>query len=96
MKETILNLVRFFDKEEYSDQFMRGRLRLNRLRYYKQLEEMCGDGRGNYAEAPAAWWQKTHFAIEFNDHPALNIHTKISTSQSYYRLSISIISASYA
>ena len=44
MKETILHLVRFFDKEEYADQFLQGHLRLNRLRYYKQLEA-CGDGR---------------------------------------------------
>jgi hypothetical protein len=74
MKETILHLVRFFDKEEYADQFIEGRLRLNRLRYYKQLEAAPGDGRGDYAEAPAAWWQKTNFHIEFHDHPELNIH----------------------
>lgn len=74
MKETILNLVRFFDKEEYADQFMQGQLRFNRLRYYKQLEDTCGDGRGDYAEAPAAWWQKTHFAVEWRDHPELNVY----------------------
>ena len=73
MKETILHLVRFFDKEEYADQFMQGRLRLSRLRYYKRLEATCGDGRGDYAEAPAAWWQKTNLFIEFHDHPELNI-----------------------
>jgi hypothetical protein len=73
MKPTILYLVRFFDKEEYADQFMRGRLRLNRLRYYKKLEDAQGAGRGDYAEAPAAWWQKDTFSIEFHDHPELNI-----------------------
>ena len=73
MKETILHLVRFFDREEYADQFMQGRLRLNRLRYYKRLEATCGDGRGDYAEAPAAWWQKTNLFIDFHDHPELNI-----------------------
>jgi hypothetical protein len=73
MKETILHLVRFFDKEEYADQFIQGRLRLSRLRYYKRLEATCGDGRGDYAEAPAAWWQKTNLFIEFRDHPELNI-----------------------
>jgi hypothetical protein len=72
MKETILHLVRFFDKEEYADQFLRGRLRLNRLRYYKRLEA-SKDGRPDYAEAPAAWWQKDNFSIEFHDHPELNI-----------------------
>lgn len=73
MKETILFLVKFFEKEEYADQFMLGRLRLNRFRYYKRLEETCGHGRGDYAEAPAAWWQKDNFSIEFHDHPELNI-----------------------
>jgi hypothetical protein len=73
MKETILHLVRFFDEEEYADQFMQGQLRFNRLRYYKRLEATCGGGRGDYAEAPAAWWQKTNFLMEFHDHPELNI-----------------------
>ena len=73
MKETILNLVKFFEKEEYADQFLSGRLYLNWLRYYKRLEEASGDGRGDHAEAPAAWWQKDNLFIEFHDHPELNI-----------------------
>jgi hypothetical protein len=73
MKNAILYLVKFFDKEEYADQFVRGRLRLNRLGYYKRMERSREDGRGDYAEAPAAWWQKHDFNIEWNDHPELNI-----------------------
>jgi hypothetical protein len=73
VKPIILNLVRFFDKEEYADQFMQGRLRLNRLRYYKQLEDAYEDSRGDYAEAPAAWWQNDNISIEWHDHPELNI-----------------------
>lgn len=38
MREAILYLVKFFDKEEYADQFMQGRLRLNRLGHYRRLD----------------------------------------------------------
>jgi hypothetical protein len=73
MKCTILYLVKFFEREEYANQFLQGRLYLNRLRHYKRLEEACGDGRLDYAEAPAAWYQKDKFSMEFHDHPKLNI-----------------------
>lgn len=72
MKEAILYLVRFFDKEEHADQFMKGQLYLRRLRYYKRLEAYR-DGRADYAEAPAGWLQKHDVRIEFHDHPELNI-----------------------
>lgn len=99
MREAILYLVRFFDKEEHADQFMQGRLRLNRLEYYKRLEEACGDGRGDHAEAPAAWWQKHHFSIEFHDHPELNIRPEnlagpvLLSFESYDHLSILCMTA---
>jgi hypothetical protein len=99
MKKTILYLVRFFDKEEHADQFIRGRLRLNRLGYYKRLEKSPEDGRGDYAEAPAAWWQKPNFSIEFHDHPELNIRSEnlagpvLLSFESYSHLSILCMTA---
>jgi hypothetical protein len=99
MREAILYLVRFFDKEEYADQFLQGRLRLNRLGHYRRLEEVCGDGRSDHAEAPAALWQKDHFSVEFHDHPELSIRPEnlagpvLLSFESYDHLSVLCMTA---
>jgi hypothetical protein len=60
-----------FEKAEYADQLIAGRLYLNRLSYFQQLEQAQTDGRPDENEALAAWLQKA--SIEFKDHSELNI-----------------------
>jgi hypothetical protein len=60
-----------FEKQEYADQFINGRLYLHRLSYFQQLEQANTDGRPDENEAVAVWLQKA--SIEFKAHPELNI-----------------------
>jgi hypothetical protein len=73
MKYTILHLIKFFEKEEYADQFLQGKLYLNRLSYFKKLEQAQADGRPDANEAVAIWLQKEKTHIEFKEHPELDI-----------------------
>ena len=67
MQNAIMYLIKMFD----ADQFINGRLYLNRLSYFQQLEQAKADGRPDENEAVAAWLQKA--SIQFKDHPELNI-----------------------
>ena len=73
MKYTILHLVKFFEKEEFADQFLQGKLYLNKLRNFKNLEQTEADGRPDANEAVAIWLQKEGTSVEFREHPELNI-----------------------
>ena len=44
----ILFLAKFFSKREYADEFVRGKMYVNRLSYFKKLENL--DGRGDELE----------------------------------------------
>ncbi|MDR3472575.1 MAG: hypothetical protein P4M09_12930 [Devosia sp.] len=74
MEKTILWLVKFFDKEEYADEFLRGRLLMRRMSYFQKLEDVSGDGRADRHEGVATLLQPSGVHIEFRDHPELNIH----------------------
>ena len=46
-----VTLVRFFDKEIYAQEFLSGKLRLRKLRYYRDLES---EGRGDRSEGTSS------------------------------------------
>ena len=69
----ILYLIKFFEREEYADEFLRGDLFLNRLSYFQRIERGNPDGRADCNEAIAVWLQPEKVSIEFRDHPELNI-----------------------
>jgi hypothetical protein len=55
---TIWIFVRFFQKEEWADDFIKGRIYLNRLSYFKKIEALYEDDeRPDTNEAVAMWWQ---------------------------------------
>jgi hypothetical protein len=56
-------LVKFFNKEEYADAFIKGNLHLNRLRYFRKTESSSDDGRPDEYEAISHWWQPKDFKI---------------------------------
>ena len=63
---TIWYFIKFFEKEEYAEQFIKGTLYLNRLSYFQQLENSCADGRSDTTEAVAIWLQPPDFIMESN------------------------------
>ncbi len=73
MKDLILFLVKFFKagRDEHVDQFMKGKLFMNRLAYFQDIER--ASDRADKYEATAMWWQPHNLSIQFKDHPELNI-----------------------
>jgi len=61
---TILYFLKFFAEESHADQFMAGKLYLNTLAYFKQVENECSDGRMDSTEATALWWQPDNLVIK--------------------------------
>lgn len=50
-------LVKFFSEEKHADDFLAGRLFLNRLSYFRKQEDECNDGRSDITEAIKMWLQ---------------------------------------
>ena len=63
---TIWYFIKFFRKEQYADEFIKGTLHLNRLSYFKKLENNDDDGRPDTNEAVAMWWQPHDVVIDLN------------------------------
>ncbi len=63
MKNTIFFFVKFFEKKEFADDFMNGKLFLNRLSYFKSIEDQ--DNRGDLYEAPSSWLQPENIEFSF-------------------------------
>lgn len=62
----ILYLIKFFTQKEYAEQFMDGNLYMNRLSFFKKIEDTCDDGRLDRHEAISHWWQPHDLIIKLN------------------------------
>jgi hypothetical protein len=60
------HFIKFFREERYADEFIRGRLYLNRLAFFRKLENNLDDGRPDGNEAIAMWLQPNDLTIELN------------------------------
>lgn len=58
------HFIKFFSDERYADEFIRGKLYLNRLAYFRNLEDSLHDGRPDDHEAIAIWLQPNDLSIE--------------------------------
>jgi len=60
--QTILYFIKFFQREKWADEFIKGRLYLNRLSHFKKIEALYqDDARIDINEAVAMWWQPRGF-----------------------------------
>ena len=50
-------LVKFFKEEKHANDFLAGKLFLNRLSYFRKQEDECSDGRSDTTEAIKMWLQ---------------------------------------
>jgi hypothetical protein len=71
--KAIWYLVKFCEKEEWADDFIKGSLYLNRLSYFKK-KEAEDDDRFDKHEAVASWLQPSRTTIKFFSHPEFDIH----------------------
>lgn len=61
MKKPIFYLVKVFEKKEYAEDFIKGKLFLNRVSYFKKIEDK--ENRGDKHEATDAWLQPANSKI---------------------------------
>ena len=59
-------ILRFFSEEQYADDFLNGKLYMNRLSYFQKQEEECTDGRADSTEAIKMWFQPHDISLSLN------------------------------
>jgi hypothetical protein len=65
---TIWFFIKFFQREDWADDFIKGRIFMNRLSYFKKIEALYDDdGRPDTNEAVAMWWQPRGFHMTINN-----------------------------
>jgi hypothetical protein len=65
---TIKYFIKFFQQEGWADDFVRGKIYLNRLSHFKKIEALYeDDGRPDVNEAVAMWWQPHGVHITINN-----------------------------
>ena len=62
----IFTLVKFFEKEGHARDFIAGKLYLNRLSYFKKMEEEQDVNRKDRHEGVTQWLQPDQIQIEIN------------------------------
>jgi hypothetical protein len=88
-----LCFIKFFERERYADEFVRGKLYLNTLAYFKRVErETAGrDGRFDSTEALSMWCQPRDVIVQLNA-PGIkpveisrdDLAAPVSVSRTYY------------
>jgi hypothetical protein len=69
--------IKFFEREEWADQFMAGHLYLNTLGYFKKMESGGSADRGDPTEAVAMWLQPYDVTMTIKV-PDLQLETTIT------------------
>ena len=69
--------IKFFEREEWADQFMDGLLYLNTLRGFKHMESLGSADRGDPREAVSIWLQPNDVLMTLKV-PALRLETVIT------------------
>ena len=62
---TPLYFIKYFKEEAHADQFQNGTLYMNRLSYFRNLEETLENVRADTYEGAAKIWQPKSFSLEF-------------------------------
>ncbi len=70
-------LMKFFEREDWADQFMAGHLYLNTLGYFKGMESASTTDRGDPTEAVSMWLQPNDVVMTLRV-PALGLRTVIT------------------
>ncbi len=73
----ICYFIKFFEHEDWADQFLAGRLYLNTLGYFKGLESTATAERGDPTEAVSLWLQPQDVVMTLKV-PALKLETVIT------------------
>ena len=71
-RSLIFFLCKFFEKDKYASDFLKGKLYANRLSYFRNLEEPDRVRRSDQHEGIIAWGQPGLIRVEINGHDMSN------------------------
>ncbi len=87
-------LVKFFSEEKHANDFLEGKLFLNRLSFFRKQEEECSDGRSDTTEAIKMWLQPFDVQMSLSV-PGIGIATKIPPKDLAAPVSFAYTNADY-
>ena len=67
MKRTIFFFAKVFEKKEYAEALLDGKLYINRLSYFRKIEEEGGSNRSDRYEGVINWLQPDKMSLKIND-----------------------------
>ena len=67
MKRTIFFFAKVFEKKEYAEALLDGKLYINRLSYFRKIEEEDGSNRSDRYEGVINWLQPDKVSIKINE-----------------------------
>lgn len=65
---TIYAFVKIFEKEQYAEDFISGKLFMNTLRHFKEYRDTAGELRGDPYEGLTAWYQPNKINLQIGGH----------------------------
>ncbi len=68
MKRTIFFFVKVFDRKDYAESMLDGKLYMNRLSYFRKMEEIDAVNRADKHEAVVGWLQPQQARLTLNGH----------------------------
>ncbi len=76
--------VKVFDDEKYAEDFIKGKLFVNRLSYFRKLEEGESANRGDKHEGVVSWHQPDQVNIEINGRVITELAGPVSTQMNWH------------
>lgn len=84
MSRTIFFFVKVFDKEEYAEDFIKGKLFSNRLSFFRKYEENESANRGDKHEGVVGWHQPDQIRLEINGRIITDLAGPVMTQMNWH------------
>ncbi|GAB3215651.1 hypothetical protein [Pseudaeromonas pectinilytica] len=84
MSRTIFFFVKVFDKQEYAEDFIKGKLFSNRLSFFRKHEEDESANRGDKHEGVVGWHQPDQIRLEINGRVITDLAGPVMTQMNWH------------
>lgn len=84
MSRTIFFFVKLFDKPEYAEDFIKGKLFANRLSFFRKCEEDESANRGDRHEGVVGWHQPDQIRLEINGRVITGLAGPVMTQMNWH------------
>ena len=84
MSRTIFFFVKVFDKKEYAEDFIKGKLFSNRLSFFRKYEEDESANRGDKHEGVVGWHQSDQIRLKINGRVITDLAGPVMTQMNWH------------